>query len=170
VRPQRFRAVRYSAAALFVLILMLGAILVARNWWDARARYGTIIAEKQRITSQINEFKQERFKNKKIDELIRKIDETDPGNPEILQCLQTLSEKLPSNMWITMFSTKDESIDLTICTTKDKDAQADLSKLNGIPIFSSFSIRSTRRDSDGTLTIFVHIVYQSKFKRQKGNG
>jgi hypothetical protein len=53
---------------------------------------------------------------------------------------------------------------------KDKDVQSDLSKLNGIPIFSSFNIRSTRRDGDGTLTIFAHITYQSKFKRQKGNG
>ncbi|MFA6291879.1 MAG: hypothetical protein WC637_08875 [Victivallales bacterium] len=169
VHPQRFRAVRYSAAALFIFILMLGTVLIARSWWDARSRYGRIIVEKQRITSKINGFKQERFKNKKIDELIKKIDETDPGNAEILQCLQTLSQKLPSNMWLTMFSTKDEDIDITICTTKDKDAQADLSKLNGIPIFSSFSIRSTRRDSDGALTIFAHIVYQSKFKRQKVN-
>ena len=169
LRPQRFRAARYSAAALFVLILMLGTVLIARSWWDARARYGRVIAEKQRITSKINEFKKERFKNKKIDELIKKIDETDPGNSEIIQCLQTLSQKLPSSMWITMFSTKDDDIDLTICTTKDKDAQADLSKLSGIPIFSSFSIRSTRRDSDGTLTIFVHIAYQNKFKRKKVN-
>ncbi len=170
VRPQRFRAFRYSAAVLFVFILMFGTVLIARSWWDARARYSRIIVEKQRIASKINEFKQERFRNKKIDELIRKIDETEPGNSEIIQCLQTLSQKLPSSMWITMFSTKDDDIDLTICTTKDKDAQADLSKLSGIPIFSSFSIRSTRRDSDGTLTIFVHIVYQSKFKRQKTNG
>lgn len=169
VRPQRFRAIRYSAAAMLILVLLLGSVLVARSWWDARARYGKIIAEKQRIASKINQFKQERLKNKKIDELIRKIDETDPGNSEILQCLQTLSQKLPSNMWITMFSTKDEDIDVTICTTKDKDAQTDLSKLSGIPIFSNFSIRSTRRDSDGTLTIFAHIVYQSKFKRQKVN-
>ncbi len=170
VRPQRFRAVRYSAAALLVLVLFLGSVLIVRSWWDARARYGRIIVEKQRITSKINEFKQERFKNKKIDELIRKIDETDPGNAEIIQCLHTLSQKLPSSMWISMFSTKDGDIDLTICTTKDQSAQADLAKLNDIPIFSSFSIRSTRRDSDGTLTIFVHIVYQSKFKRQKVNG
>ena len=166
-RPQRFRAVRYSAAALLVIILMFGAVLIVRSWWDARARYSRISAEKQRITSKINDFKQERLKNKKIDELIRKIDEADAGNSEIIQCLQTLSQKLPSSMWITMFSTKDDDIDLTICTTKDKDAQADLSKLSGIPIFSSFSIRSTRRDGDGTLTIFAHIVYQNKFKRQK---
>ncbi len=170
VRPQRFRAFRYSAAALFILVLMLGTVLIARSWWDARSRYSRIIVEKQRIASKISEFKQERFKNKKIDELIKKIDETEPGNAEILQCLQTLSQKLPSSMWITMFSTKDEDIDVTICTTKDKDAQSDLSKLGGMPIFSNFSIRSTRRDSDGTLTIFVHIVYQGKFKRQKTNG
>ncbi|MCX6984169.1 MAG: hypothetical protein NT118_05360 [Lentisphaerae bacterium] len=166
-RPQRFRAVRYSAVALVVLVFLLGTVLIARSWWDARARYSRIIVEKQRITSKINEFKEERYKNKKIDELIRKIADTDPGNAEIIQCLQTLSQKLPSSMWITMFSTKDDDIDLTICTTKDKDAQADLSKLSGIPIFSSFSIRSTRRDGDGTLTIFAHIVYQNKFKRQK---
>ena len=166
-RPQRFRAVRYSAVALVVLVFLLGTVLIARSWWDARARYSRIIVEKQRITSKINEFKEERYKNKKIDELIRKIDETDAGNAEIIQCLQTLSQKLPSSMWITMFSTKDDDIDLTICTTKDKDAQTDLSKLSGIPIFSSFSIRSTRRDGDGTLTIFAHIVYQNKFKRQK---
>ncbi len=169
LRPQRFRAVRYSAAAVFVLVLMLGTVLLARSWWDARTRYGRIIVEKQRIASKINEFKQERFRNKKIDELIKKIDETEPGNSEIIQCLQTLSQKLPSSMWLTMFSTKDDDMDLTICTTKDKDAQSDLSKLSAVPIFSSFSIRSTRRDSDGTLTIFAHIVYQSKFKRQKVN-
>jgi hypothetical protein len=169
LRPQRFRAVRYSAAAVFVLVLMLGTVLLARSWWDARTRYGRIIVEKQRIALKINEFKQERFRNKKIDELIKKIDETEPGNSEIIQCLQTLSQKLPSSMWLTMFSTKDDDIDLTICTTKDKDAQADLSKLSAVPIFSNFSIRSTRRDSDGTLTIFAHIVYQSKFKRQKVN-
>jgi len=170
MRPRRFRASRYSAAALFILVLLLGTVLIARSWWDARARYCRIIVEKQRIVSKINEFKQEGAKNKKIDELIRKIDGTEPGNSEIIQCLQALSQKLPSSMWITMFSTKDDDIDLTICTMKDKDAQADLSKLSGIPVFSSFSIRSTRRDSDGTLTIFVHIVYQSKFKRQKANG
>jgi len=168
VRPQRFRLVRYSAAALLIVVLLLGAVLLARNWWDVRTRYGQITAEKQRISAKINEFKQERLKNKKIDELIKKIDETEPGNYELIQCLSALSQKLPSSMWITMFSTRDDEMDLTICTTKDQSAQTDLAALNNIPIFSNFSIRSTRRDSDGTLTIFVHIVYQSKFKRQKG--
>jgi len=168
--PQRFRAIRYSAAVLFMVVLMLGTVLLARNWLDARARYGRITKEKQRISSKIDEFKQERLRNKKIDELIKKIGETNPGNSEVLQCLQILSQKLPSNMWISMFSSRDDEIDVTICTMKDQTAQADLSKLNGIPLFSSFSIRSTRRDSDGTLTIFVHIVYQGKFKRRKANG
>jgi len=170
VRPQRFRLVRYSVAALLIVVLLLGTVLLARNWWDARTRYGRIIAEKQRINAKINEFKQERLKNKKIDELIKKIDETEPGNNEMIQCLFTLSQKLPPSMWITMFSTRDDEMDLTICTMKDQSAQSDLSALNNIPIFSNFSIRSTRRDSDGTLTIFVHIVYQSKFKRQKDKG
>ncbi len=167
VRPQRFRLVRYSAAALLAFVLLLGMVLLARNWWDARTRYGKIITEKQRVAVKINEFKQERLKNKKIDELIKKIDDTNPGNAEIFQCLLVLSQKLPTSMWISMFSTRDDEMDLTICTMKDKDAQTDLSVLNTIPMFSNFSIRSTRRDSDGTLTIFAHIVYQSKFKRQK---
>jgi len=168
VNPQRFRLVGYSAAALLVVVLLLGTVLLARNWWDVRTRYGRIIAEKQRINAKINELKQERLKNKKIDELIKSIDETEPGNNELIRCLFALSQKLPPSMWITMFSTRDDEMDLTICTMKDQSAQSDLSALNNIPLFSNFSIRSTRRDSDGTLTIFVHIVYQNKFKRQKG--
>ncbi len=167
MRPQRFRAIRYSAAALFMLVLVLAGTLIFRSWLDARDRYGKIIAEKQRTLAKIDEFKQERLRNKKTDELVKKIRDSNPGNPEVILCLQLLSQKLPSNMWITMFNSRDNEMDVTICTMKDKDAQADLSKLSSLPNFSSFSIRSTRRDGDGTLTIFVHIVYQDKLKRQK---
>ncbi len=167
LRPQRFRAVKYSAAALLALVLVLGFIFLCRCWWDARARYGKLIDEKHRIAVKINEFKLERVKNKKIDELIKKIEDTNTGNADILQCLNVLSQKLPSSMWISMFSTRDDEIDLTVCTMKDKDAQTDLSALNSIPMFANFSIRSTRRDSDGTLTIFVHIVCQGREVKDK---
>jgi Tfp pilus assembly protein PilN len=160
----RFKFLKNAFAALSSLTFFLLFLLCFRHVFDARERFAEITSEQRRVESEILRLNQEEMREKEIDDFMKKLKDSDPGDAEIIAALLSLTKNLPPHMWISMFSSRGDEIDLTVSTRRDKDAQAELSKLNQLGEFSNVSTKNTRRDSDGTLTIYLKMTHKKDIR------
>ncbi len=159
LRPVRFRFLKTSFIFLAVANVLLALLLCARHSADSRRRLSELKVEKSRIDAELFKIAQEEARNRDLDEFMKRMSDTDPGDAEIVAALLSLTRNLPSHIWISNFSSRAREIDLSISTNNDKGVQADLSKLNSLPEFSNVSIKNTRRDKDGSLTVYLKLTH-----------
>jgi len=159
LEPVRFRFLKTAFIFLVVANVLLALLLCASHSADSRRRLSVLKEEKSRIDAELFKIAQEEARNRELDEFMKRMSGTDPGDAEIVAALLSLTRNLPSHIRISNFSSRAREIDLSISTNNDKGVQADLSKLNSLPEFSKVSIKNTRRDRDGSLTVYLKLTH-----------
>lgn len=169
LKPERYRLLRYSAAASFVLFSFLAFSFCVRIWWDARGRYTRICAELENIQSKTAEEKRKAAKLEKMDSLIiKKINGAQAGNAEVVQCLDRIAAILPMDAWLGGFAlitgNEENVIEITaVCRDNKK------SPFGGADDNEYFKTKSLNKrvNADGTINISMNLQYLSPETRGK---
>ncbi len=159
LRPVRFKFLKNSFMVFLLVNALLALVLCMRYSSDARRRMNELKAERTKANAEIFKIAQEDSQNRDIDELITKMEETDPGNPDIVMALLSLTQNIPPQLYASTFNAKGSEIELTLSSRKEEGVQSEASKLNSISDFSNVSIKNTRRDRDGSVTVYLKLTH-----------
>lgn len=154
--PERFRKLRALFMVLLTLTLLLILALIGRNWWEDWSRLSSLKNETAQIQNKIKVLQASNKKLTRLEEkILKELLEADTGNNAITHCLHEISVKMPKEMWLSHFSTRGNSIDMSIRSVAGKQSQI-IPVLNSSGLFKTKS-SYTRRNSDGTENIYINL-------------
>ena len=160
--PERYRTLRSSFFGLIGAIILLVMMLIGRFWWESKDRFTKLKKEIKGIHNQelLTEAKQRNLLENSA--IIKELVERQKGIPEIATCLKKLSMILPKDMCLAHFSSRDDSIDISIRYTKTGLVVPDLNKSKIMKVVTS-STRTNPRDN--STTVYVRLTYIPPEKR-----
>lgn len=154
--PERFRRLKSMFIIMLFLTLALIFALIGRNWWDDWSRLAALKDENQKVQNKIKIVQGNNKKLARLEEkIIHELQDAELGINNITQCFQKLSIKLPKEAWLSHFSTRDNTIDLSIKYPAGIQSQI-LPAINSSGIFKTKS-SYTRRNTDNTENIYIHM-------------
>jgi hypothetical protein len=154
--PERFRRLRALFVVFLLFTFLLIAALIGRTWWDDWSRLASLKQANKSIQNRIQVHKTGNQKLEDLEEnIIRELLEAETGNNNITRCFHKLSITMPKEMWLSHFSTRDNSIDMSIKSAPGKQSKI-LSALNASGLFKTKSSYK-RTNTDGTENIYIHL-------------
>jgi hypothetical protein len=149
--PERYRTLRFSFFGLTGTIILLILLLIGRFWWESKDRYHKLKREIKSIQRQLVLAQRKQNNLLENSEVIKEIIEREKGIPEVATCLQKLSAILPKSMSLIHFSSRDDSIEISIRCSKPGQVVPDL-KATGIMKEVASSARTNSRDKSTITT------------------
>lgn len=155
--PERFRRLKISFFMFLITCVLMIMALGIRSWWDSWTKLQSLKEENQLVNEKLKKLKNTNSRLIYIDELITELQGAEIGNDEIAKSLYLLSKIIPKTMWLSHYSTRGSSMDLSVRAPAGQQSKL-VSILNKTGIFKVKN-SYTRRNSDGTENIYVHIEF-----------
>ena len=164
--PERFRRLRISFFLFLIISILMIFGLGGRYWWDSWSKLNSIKVEHEKIDSQISRLQETSSKLDEIEKLIVELEEAEVGNNRMAKSLHLLSRIIPKDMWLAHFSTRGRSMDISVKAPSGKQSKL-VTLLNKTGVFKVVN-SYTRRNSDGTENIYIHLEFVGARSKKGG--
>jgi hypothetical protein len=160
LKPERFRKLRLLSIVLMVVMSLLAGSIVSINLWEKISQTNSLRDELAAIQKRTMVLKREIVSMEPMEnDLIDKLTTTDVGIGNMSQVMHKLCLVIPKRVWLLHFSSRDSKIDLSARAPAGSQSSL-MTALNRSGVFKTKS-SYTRRNSDGTENIYIHMLMNS---------
>jgi Tfp pilus assembly protein PilN len=169
LRFERFKRLRLIFFILLFLIALLAFILTALKWWSDWSSYSSLLSERASIQRRISALNSGNLKLARFEkETLLKLAGAAPGNREVTRSLLELAKIIPKDAWLLNFSLRGNSIDVSVRAPKGRRLEI-MKALNDSKLFKVKN-SNTRRGSDGSESVYVHLEIENSGFPTEGCG
>lgn len=166
LKPERFRKLRLLSIVLMVLMVLLTSSILSLNLWETWSHTNALRNEYKAVQDKNIVLKQEIAAMEPMEnDLFDKLSTAEVGIGNMSQVVHKLCLVIPKRVWLLHFSSRDSKIDISARAPAGSQSSL-MTALNRSGVFKTKS-SYTRRNSDGTENIYIHMLMNSAPKSKK---
>lgn len=167
LKPERFRKLRLLSILLTVFVFLLGGSIIFVNLWEKWSNTHALLNEERAVLDKSAALKHEIAAMEPMEnDLISKVASADVGIGNMSQVIHNLCLATPKRVWLLYFSSRERKVDLSARAPAGSQSSL-MSALNRSGVFKTKS-SNTRRNSDGTENIYIHMLMNPETKSKGG--
>ena len=152
LQPKRFRNLKIISIFLLIMLLVFSGSYLIRKRMNVMNILNSLDNEKLLLSSAIKKINYQYIRIKKYDAAMEEIEEATPEAINPIEYLQTLTDAIPGNIWMTSFASNKDNVNVTLQATSETGNIT--ATLNNNKLFKTENIRK-RKTSTGSQYIYL---------------